>query len=78
MGLLREWRKFGIRDLVVDRERGRVWARVGAVNCMFLFSFHSFPRRPENRVANTNTKHSPPHPPAIVCSRAFYCATQRP
>ena len=39
MGLLREWRKFGIRDLVVDRERGRIWARVGAMNCKFSFLF---------------------------------------
>jgi serine/threonine-protein kinase HSL1, negative regulator of Swe1 kinase len=31
--LLREWRKYGIRDVEVDKERNVVFARVGASNC---------------------------------------------
>ncbi|KAH6605624.1 serine threonine- kinase gin4 [Trichoderma cornu-damae] len=31
--LLREWRKYGIRSIQVDRERNIVFARVGAKNC---------------------------------------------
>lgn len=33
VGLLREWRKYGMRDIVVDKEAGRVWARVAVNNC---------------------------------------------
>lgn len=31
--LLREWRRYGIRDVQVDKERNIVFARVGAKNC---------------------------------------------
>lgn len=31
--LLREWRKWGIRDVEVDKERNIVFARVGKKNC---------------------------------------------
>ena len=31
--LLREWRRFGIRDVEVDKERNVIFARVGAKNC---------------------------------------------
>lgn len=31
--LLREWRKWGIRDIEVDKERNIVFARVGKKNC---------------------------------------------
>ncbi len=31
--LLREWRKYGIRDVQVDKERNIVFARVGKNNC---------------------------------------------
>lgn len=31
--LLREWRKWGIRDIEVDKERNIVFARVGEKNC---------------------------------------------
>lgn len=31
--LLRDWRKYGIRDIEVDKERNIVFARVGAKNC---------------------------------------------
>ncbi|KAL7792639.1 hypothetical protein V8C37DRAFT_380175 [Trichoderma ceciliae] len=34
--LLREWRKYGIRSIQVDRERNIVFARVGAKNCLNL------------------------------------------
>lgn len=39
-GVFREWRKYGMRDIVVDKEAGRVWARVDVKNCMCLV----FPR----------------------------------
>ena len=29
----REWRKFGMRDVIVDKKAGRVWARVDGNNC---------------------------------------------
>ncbi len=31
--LLREWRKYGITDIEVDKERNIVFARVGGYNC---------------------------------------------
>ncbi len=34
--LLREWRRYGIEDVEVDKERNLVFARVGAKNCMSL------------------------------------------
>lgn len=33
--LLREWRKWGIRDVEVDKERNIVFARVGKKNCEY-------------------------------------------
>lgn len=33
--LLREWRKYGIRDIVVDKNTSRIWAKVARVNCKF-------------------------------------------
>lgn len=39
--VLREWKRYGMRDIVVDKAAGRVWCRVGVKNCMwypFLFS----------------------------------------
>lgn len=33
--LLREWRKWGIRDVEVDKDRNIVFARVGKTNCEF-------------------------------------------
>lgn len=33
-GVFREWRKYGMRDIVVDRTAGRIWARVDVKNCM--------------------------------------------
>ena len=39
-GVLREWRKYGMRDVVVDKVAGRIWARVDERNCMWdFFSF---------------------------------------
>lgn len=35
-GILREWRKYGIRDIVVDRDAGRIWARVAETNGEFF------------------------------------------
>lgn len=38
-GVFREWRKYGMRDIVVDKAAGRIWARVDVKNCMcHLFS----------------------------------------
>lgn len=33
--LLREWRKWGMRDIEVDKDRNVVFARVGKKNCRF-------------------------------------------
>lgn len=40
-GVFREWRKYGIRDIVVDRDAGRIWVRVAGKNGEFspLVSF---------------------------------------
>lgn len=38
--LLREWRKYGIRDVEVDKERNVIFARVGSKNCKFSFPTH--------------------------------------
>ena len=35
-GVFRDWRKFGMRDIVVDKEAGRVFARVDVKNCKYL------------------------------------------
>lgn len=34
--LLREWRKWGIRDVEVDKERNVLFARVGKKNCEYI------------------------------------------
>lgn len=39
--LLREWQQFGIRDIEVDKVNNIIFARVAAINCMFLFSSFS-------------------------------------
>lgn len=39
-GVFREWRKYGMRDIVVDKAAGRIWARVDVKNCMCHFSSH--------------------------------------
>ncbi len=31
--VFREWRKYGMRDIVVDKAAGRIWARVDVKNC---------------------------------------------
>jgi serine/threonine-protein kinase HSL1 (negative regulator of Swe1 kinase) len=31
--ILREWRKYGMRDVHVDKERNLIFARVGSPNC---------------------------------------------
>ncbi|MBE3041610.1 hypothetical protein IMZ48_03325 [Candidatus Bathyarchaeota archaeon] len=33
MLILRQWRKYGVRDIQVDRERNIIFARVGDKNC---------------------------------------------
>lgn len=37
--VFREWRKYGMRDIVVDKVAGRIWARVDVKNCMFPSPF---------------------------------------
>lgn len=34
--LLREWRKYGIRDIVVDKNMSRIWAKVARNNCAYF------------------------------------------
>ena len=36
IAVFREWRKYGMRDIVVDKAAGRIWARVDVKNCMCL------------------------------------------
>ena len=36
--LLRQWRKYGIKDVQVDKERNIVFARLGPHNCEFTWS----------------------------------------
>ncbi|KAL8670919.1 MAG: hypothetical protein Q9168_004565 [Polycauliona sp. 1 TL-2023] len=36
VSLLREWRRYGMRDIVVDKAAGRVWARVGEKNSLHI------------------------------------------
>ncbi|KAI4183331.1 MAG: hypothetical protein LQ346_006368 [Caloplaca aetnensis] len=36
VAVLREWRRYGMRDIVVDKEKGRVWARVGVKNSLHI------------------------------------------
>lgn len=35
--IFREWRRYGMRDIVVDKVTGRIWAKVDAKNCKYLF-----------------------------------------
>ncbi len=39
-GVFREWRKYGMRDIVVDKAAGRIWARVDGKNCTCHLSFN--------------------------------------
>ena len=36
VSVFKDWRKFGMRDIVVDKAAGRVWARVDVKNCALL------------------------------------------
>lgn len=36
-GVFREWRKYGMRDIAIDKAAGRIWARVAEKNCTFAF-----------------------------------------
>jgi hypothetical protein len=38
--LLKEWRKYGARDIVVDKQRNIVFGKVGPKNCKFLDFTH--------------------------------------
>lgn len=39
--VFREWRKYGMRDIVIDKAAGRLWARVAEKNCEFFALFCS-------------------------------------
>ncbi|KAL8748966.1 MAG: hypothetical protein Q9184_007000 [Pyrenodesmia sp. 2 TL-2023] len=36
VNVLKEWRRYGMRDILVDKEKGRVWARVGVKNSLHI------------------------------------------
>ena len=36
VSVFKDWRKFGMKDIVVDKAAGRVWARVDVNNCALL------------------------------------------
>ncbi len=40
--VFREWRKYGMRDVVVDKVTARIWARVDVKNCRFPILPHSY------------------------------------
>ena len=44
--LLREWRKYGIKDIEVDKDRNIVFARVSAINCKSSSCFFFSPLAP--------------------------------
>lgn len=33
--VFKEWRKYGIKDIVIDRDAARIWVRVAETNCKF-------------------------------------------
>lgn len=43
VSIFKDWRQFGMRDIVVDKAAGRVWARVDVKNCTLLPTPCSFP-----------------------------------
>ena len=54
-GVFRDWRKYGMRDIVVDKTAGRIWARVDVKNCMCPISLSSIildPSLPQNSFFN--------------------------
>lgn len=34
--VFKEWRKYGIKDIVIDRDAARIWARVAEKNCKII------------------------------------------
>lgn len=43
--ILRDWRKYGMKDVVVDKAAGRIWGRVAVKNCKRALGclFHTQP-----------------------------------
>lgn len=39
ISVFRDWRKYGMRDIVVDKEAGRIWAKVDVKNCTYPIFF---------------------------------------
>lgn len=37
-GVFREWRKYGMKDIVIDKTAGRIWGRVAVKNCKFCYT----------------------------------------
>lgn len=66
VAVLREWKRYGMRDIVVDKEKGRVWARVGVKNCeskcphLFLLFLGSFSRRSSLEEHLTDSRYPQP------------------
>lgn len=52
--LLREWRRYGIRDIQVDKQRNIIFARVAAKNCKFTVSDGNHPHT--NLIIDLNIK----------------------
>jgi hypothetical protein len=50
--LLREWRKYGIRDIQVDKQRNIVFARIAAKNCEWYLDMIAAPELTETLVLN--------------------------
>ena len=76
----REWRKYGMRDIVVDKVNARIWARVDVKNCK-LISPHASTPAVHNvffLVSTANTLFSPPHSLALSCSGIPHRSPPRP
>lgn len=43
--VFKEWRKYGIKDIVIDREAARIWVRVAEKNCKIITCVAACPTR---------------------------------
>jgi len=83
--VFREWRKYGMRDIVVDKAAGRIWARVDVKNCMLpffplCFTLLSSPHYLLLSPAAPQLTYpcSSPHTLPLPCCRVSYGPSPRP
>lgn len=46
--VFKEWRKYGIKDIVIDRDAARIWVRVAEKNCKIITCVAACPTRTSN------------------------------